>query len=182
MSEIVPSHTGKRLLLLGPLATYMVVSLMLLLASIAARGAAGVIDYAPNTPVLAGIFFALPPILIAPVLARLIWQKTSEPQEVAPSRLFIWVAWIVIGVALTVAYIIGVGDVASYRTIDNRGLPQPIFGNEESFLGLSLMLGITEGVGLVVWTWYFCLRAFTRPQLDAVEGLDPMGEIMRTPT
>ena len=178
-----PHHGLTHAVVVLPFILMVIGALALSLASIAAKGAANEAGYPSWLPTFGGLVVSLPLLVLAPLLAWLTWRRTNQPFRIAKVYLVLALIFFMACVSLNLIYASTIADPASYRS-DQRdpitGAFKPLF-EVDSFRDLSVMLGaFILLVLLIVPTRFFYWSAFPPAMREAVEGSDPMGDIIRS--
>jgi len=169
---------GRRLILAAPLAC-AAASLALVLASVAAYGAADKYGYPGWAPTAGGLMLAIPLAFFSLRAAGAMLAELSLPHNLDRLKLALGSAAFLLATAVLIAYAVTIGRASSYEGDFNvvSGKYEPLF-NVNSFLIASLIFTLMISAALLAATRSFYLPSIDH-QLHKVQGVDPMGALMK---
>ena len=104
----VPDHHMVRALLVLPFLLIFASAGALVVAGIAAWGAAAEVDYPDWAPAYGAVVFAGPLLVLSPLLAVVTWRHTGDPFRMDRTHLIVSLVCFAACIALTISYIITV--------------------------------------------------------------------------
>lgn len=157
---------------------------ILMLAGILGWGAAGR-DYEPWLPTFAGMFIGGFVLVGAFLTFRGLRPKLDVPSRIRKPAIYFGViaTLLLAAFALFAATFVGNSDAYTQRRIDaETGLESYDYSLEPpGFVFFTILACIPGPPSWLVWAAYHYLKAAIDPISSEVEGLDPMGELMRKP-
>jgi uncharacterized membrane protein len=154
-------------------------ALVLLVASIAANGAADAFGYPSWMPPLGGLMMAVPVLVLSALTFLTMRRETASDYNVNLAKSALGGVVYVLVAALAIAYAVTVGRESSYKGEFNPTTNRfdPLF-TQGTFLFASAVLAAIVTIALGVTNRQLYLASIDH-QRDEVEGPDPMGALMK---
>ncbi len=170
----------KRNLLAAPPLVSAMAAMALVVASLAAYGAGDAVDYPGWMPTLGGLITALPIMVLSLLAFAEMRRATGEDYNANLVRAALGGSVYLLAGALMVAYVATIGNEDSYKGEFNTttGRYDPLFTGP-FFIFASVALTALICIGMELAKRQLYLPAIDH-QIDEVEGLDPLGEVMKT--
>jgi len=164
-----------------PYVVATVLGVLLAANSFLAWNAAASVNYPAWVPTVAGLMFAGPILLLAPILAFGTWTRTRSAFRINVIPVLVWFALLCACIALAVAYLLTIGNASSYEGTFNTVTQsyEPLF-NLFTFLQVSALLAVFETGALLLVPAKFLYWPAIQTVSAGVQGQDAIGQIIRT--
>ncbi len=169
----------RRLLALPPFASALA-AFVLVVASLAANGAADSVGYPAWLPMAGGLMTALPVLLLSMAALLQVRRETATEFNLNRTRALLGGAVYVTVAALMLAYAATIGRASSYQGEFDAATQRfkPEF-TQAAFIFASLVFTVVVVVAMQASTRMLYLAAIDH-QRDQVEGPDPLGALMKS--
>jgi hypothetical protein len=182
MVYVVGVSQKLRVALVSPFLFSMAACLLLMAVALTAFGAGDEVGYPAWAPPAGAYLYAVPVFPGSAVFAAAVWGRTFRDFRLQRWRALAGLMAILVVIAITIAYAALINEPDSYRgQFDERTQRWEPNLTLESFLSFSLLMAVffpCGGLAVIIKVLY--LDAIQAVGRALPEGVDPIGEILRT--